>query len=32
LQVERAVRGWLQAQGQTVVDRLLQEAGLGRRA
>jgi CRISPR-associated protein Cmr2 len=28
LQVERAVRGWLQAQGQTVVERLLQEAGL----
>ncbi|MFM2067600.1 MAG: hypothetical protein RLZZ584_2509 [Pseudomonadota bacterium] len=29
LQVERAVRGWLQALGQGVVDRLLEEAGLG---
>lgn len=27
-QVEHAVRGWLQTQGQTVVDRLLKEAGL----
>lgn len=28
LQVERAVRGWLQTLGGTVVDRLLKEAGL----
>lgn len=28
-QVENAVRGWLQALGQTVVDRLLDAAGLG---
>ncbi|NWG74437.1 MAG: type III-B CRISPR-associated protein Cas10/Cmr2 [Rubrivivax sp.] len=28
LQVERAVRGWLQTLGEQVVDRLLKEAGL----
>ena len=28
LQVERAVRGWLQALGKQVVDRLLHEAGM----
>lgn len=28
MQVERAVRGWLQAKGKDVVDRLLKEAGI----